>query len=198
MSMYRFIPLLLVFCACASTNPHSGFLEDYSVLEPNAAAEGARAWVAPTFVDYDHYLVEPFVAYFHPNVQGKPINPNELDYLLTHLRGALIGSLTDDYLLARQPGPGVLRIEVAVTDLHEQGGKDSGLGLLGASVEMRGTDSETGDLVIAAMRTRGLRDLDLSGAGSAKWAPARALAQRWAEWLKQEVDRARRLHGARP
>jgi hypothetical protein len=184
--MHRWISLLLLLGACTATGYTSSFLPDRVTLQPQD--DGTNVWVSETLVEYDRILVKPFVVYFHPNVQYDAIDPNELDNLLMQMRGAAIAILDDDYLLAREPGPGVLLIEVAVTNLHEQA--LHGLGLETAIVEMRGEGSMNGRLELAAQNKQALRGLKLSGADNERWAEARLVAEKGARWLKAQIDRA--------
>ncbi|MEE8106040.1 MAG: DUF3313 domain-containing protein [Planctomycetota bacterium] len=187
--MKKLLPLTLLMAACATTtSSDSGFLDDYSILAPNPDVTDSQRWISADIGQYDRILVAPFVAYFHKNVAGKPVNANELDDLLTRLRGFVIDALAEDSLMATEPGPGVLRLEVAVTDLHEQPAKGSGLGLGSANLEMRATDSETGALLAAAVHRAKLGGLD--NAGDGKWAPARAAAKSWAQRVALALDGA--------
>ena len=189
--METLLPPTLLLAACATTTSRDpGFLDDYSILEPNPDVPDSQRWISADIGQYDRILVEPFVAYFHPNVYGKPVDANELDDLLTRLRGFVIDALTEDSLLETEPGPGVLRLEAALTDLHEKSGKGSGLGLEKANLEMRATDSTTGKLLAAAVYHAKIRELEAAGDG--KWAPARKAAKRWAERVKRALDAARR------
>ena len=187
------LPLLaLLLAACATTKlSDPGFLDDYSILEPNPDVPDSERWISPKAGQYDRIIVEPFLAYFHYNVYGNPVDANELDDLLTRLRGFVIDALTEDSLLETESGPGVMRLEVALTDLHEEESEGSGLGLKNARVEMRATDSETGTLIFAAVYRARFDQIDLAAAGDDKWAPARAGAKRWAARLKAGLDAAR-------
>ena len=99
-------------------------------------------------------------------------------------------STLDDFraLLASAPGPGVLLIEVALTNLHEQA--LTGLGLESAIVEMRAIGSQNGRLEFAAQNKQALRGLDLTGSDEERWAEARLVAEKGARWLKAQIDRA--------
>ncbi|MCZ6786796.1 MAG: DUF3313 family protein [Planctomycetota bacterium] len=190
--MKKFLLFSLLLTACATTtSSNPGFLDDYSILEPNPDVPDSERWISHKAGQYDRIIVEPFVAYFHYNVYGKPVDANELDDLLTRLRGFVIDALTEDSLLETESGPGVMRLEVAVTDLHEEAGKGSGLGLENANIEMRATDSMTGTLVAAAVFRARFDQIDLAATGDDKWAPARAGAKRWAARLKAGLDAAR-------
>jgi hypothetical protein len=183
------LTLLLAACATPTSSGDSGFLKDYSILAPNPDVPDVQRWISADASQYERILVVPFVAYFHPNVAGKPINANELDDLLTRLRSQVIAALADDSLMATEPGPGVLRLEVAITDLHEQASAGSDLGLGNANVELRATDSQTGTLLAAATQRAKLDGLEQGADG--KWALAREAAKIWAQRIAAALDAAR-------
>ena len=71
--------------------------------------DGTSIWVSDTLIQYDRILVQPFVVYFHPNVQYTAVDPNELDLLLMQMRGAAIDAGCQDRAgrpgtLGNQPG----------------------------------------------------------------------------------------------
>jgi len=182
-------PALLLAACATPTSRDAGFLNDYSILAPNPDVQDSQRWISADIGGYDRILVAPFVAYFHENVAGKPVDANELDDLMTRLRGFVIDALAQDSLMATEPGPGVLRLEVAVTDLHEESAKGSGLGLGNANLEMRATDSTSGALLAAAVFQAKLGEMDAAGDG--KWVPAREAAKRWAQRVKLALDTSR-------
>jgi hypothetical protein len=178
--MKTLLILSLLLAACTVTAVEPDFI-DYTILRPNPDVPGEELWVSPDTKWYDRVIVEPFVAYFHSNVQGKPVDANDLDEMLTRLRGYVIDALTEDTLLASEAGPGVARLEVAVTDLYEAGR----LGLEDASVEARVTDSASGELLAAARYRAELRSV-ASGKES-----VRDAAKRWAMSIADALDEAR-------
>ncbi|MHC4958200.1 MAG: DUF3313 family protein [Planctomycetota bacterium] len=178
--MKTILTLILLLGACTTTVAEPGFI-DYSILRPDPDAAGGESWVSPDTKWYDRVIVEPFVVYFHPNVQRQPVDANELDDLLTRLRGLVIDALTEDTLLATEAAPGVLRLEVAITDLYESGK----LGLEKANVELRATDSVTGELRAAAIYPAELRDVASGKEG------VREAAKRWAASIADGLDAAR-------
>jgi hypothetical protein len=192
MKLLLLLPLLLTGCAMTTTD--AGFLDDYSILKSNPDVPNSRRWISNDIGQYDRVLVAPVVAYFHANVQGKPVDANELDDMLTRLRSCVIEALAENSLMATEAGPGVIRLEVAVTDLHEKQGKGSGLGLGSANLELRATDSTTGTLLAAAAFPARLGEL---GANSdVKWAPVREAAKSWAVRIQQALDAAREAGAA--
>lgn len=185
--MKKLLLLALLFVGCAEVQSNnSGFLPDYAVLAQDPGDPDVERWLSPDAGYYGRLMVPPLVAYFHENVHGRPICANELDDLLTRLRGAVIDALDDEYLLATEPGPGVLRLEIAVTDLHKQSDAFSGLGLRDANVEMRGVDSQTGEVVFAAIYSRRLT----RSTGDDKEAAVRAVATDWVAHVREEIDAA--------
>ena len=184
--MHRSILFLLLLGACTAAEYTSSSFPDTLELQPQA--DGTSIWTSDTFLEYDRILVEPFVVYFHPNVQFTAVDPNELDLLLMQMRGSAIEALDDDYFLASEPGPGVLLVRVALVNLQEQ--NVSRLGLESAIVEVRGVGSQNGKLEFAARNEQALRGLDVTGSGANRWAAARELAAKGAQWVKAQIDRA--------
>jgi len=182
-----FLLLFVFFAGCQTTSPsNAGFLADYAQLQPHPDDPDILRWLSPAAGYYGEILVVPQVAYFHANVHGYPVDADALDTFLTRLRGAIIDALDDDYLLATQPGPGVLRLAVAVTDLFKEPGSKGGLGLRDANVEMRGVDSVTGTVVFAAVYSKRLANVTASDSGDA----LDELARRWAERVRTELGAA--------
>lgn len=97
---------------------YSGFLPDYSKLEKIKDAKGSelQRWISPTYSkgQYQKILVEPVV--FYPEPKG---SEQVSDQTLKDIQAYLSTSLKDVALKDRQqtsePGPGVVRIQVAIT-----------------------------------------------------------------------------------
>lgn len=118
--------LTLLLCAalasgCANTPApsRSGFLDDYTVLQPDPSDSNAELYVKPgvSLKAYDKVLLEP-VAVRLPSGDERPaIDPADLETLRTTFQNTLTETLEPDYPLVNAPGPGVLRMRVAITDL---------------------------------------------------------------------------------
>jgi len=119
--------LCLLLGACASTpgggstsGPRfSGFLNDYSRLQPVADDPTALAWVDPTvdFSAYDSVLLERIQVVLNHDAEYRVIDPAELAVLTNYFHEALARELGERYAIVTEPGPGVLRTRIAITEL---------------------------------------------------------------------------------
>jgi hypothetical protein len=112
-----------LFSSCAQTYPvrkvePSGFLEDYSQLQPGQTDEARLVYYNPdaNILDYDKILIDPVVGYIGEGSRLNQISPKDRQTLLNYFHATLREQLGQDYTLVEQPGPGVLRLRVAVVD----------------------------------------------------------------------------------
>ena len=109
----------------ASTEPMfgdyqaKGFLSDYSKISTTKDAEGSYEYVDSTvdFSKYNKLLVDRIKIFFKDDSQYKGIDPDELKVLTDYFYEAINKAVGDAYPLVKEPGPDVLRLRVAVTDL---------------------------------------------------------------------------------
>ena len=118
---------LLVAGGCA-TNRTSGsggqpayaeFLSQPARLRPVADGSGALAWV-DTGADlkrFNKFLIEPIQVRLADDAGHKTVDPAQLKALTDYLQQAIVKALTPTYQIVTKPGPGVLRIRIAITDL---------------------------------------------------------------------------------
>jgi hypothetical protein len=167
----------------AATN--SGFLGDDSVyarLETVKLANGgeAKRWLGPsmTFSNYQKVLVDEVIMY--PRAEpGPQVSQETLEAIQAYLSDGLRRKVGAAVSLATEPGPGVLRMQTAVTGVAIKtegmkayevlpvaavfGGLKAASGTRDMDVhvfaEARFVDSQTGELVGAAMRVLEGRDL---------------------------------------
>ena len=119
-----YLPILAtmaVAAGCATTAPpaHSGFLGNYDSFEQDATDESLLWWEQDDFDwnDYKKVMLDPVVIYYHSEAQGREILPDELSKLTVSFRQAVVAELGEDYPVVEQPGPDVLRIRCAITDV---------------------------------------------------------------------------------
>ena len=110
--------------ACSSTKlmshyKNSGFLGDYSKLQPDPDDSGAEIWIEPGFKlkDYDKILLDNIIVWYKDKADYKEIHASKLKILTDYLHTAITNTLGTDYPVVTEPGPGVLRIRVAITEL---------------------------------------------------------------------------------
>jgi hypothetical protein len=126
--MKRICPLLatIALAACAVTTqqplsdiqsaPHSGFLTDYSLLQPGKEGQAALRYVNPNanWSSYTGIYVEPVVFIGDASAH---VDPKDQEVLSTYYYNALKTHLSTVLPLVDQAGPGVLVVRAALTDV---------------------------------------------------------------------------------
>jgi len=96
--------------------PPSGFLADYTRLQPATDREGSWIYMKKgDFRSYTKVYIAPIEVWVSPSSQYKGIQPDVLKTVTDNFRNALTKALEPDYHVVDQPGPGVLRLRGAVT-----------------------------------------------------------------------------------
>lgn len=124
--------VIIAFVAGASLTPakaadsdkFSGFLTNYSSLKPGPEGGAKLLWQNPNYKWPDH--IRAFNAIYIDSIkvmlskkgQGRGVDAKELAQLSKEFHAALINSVKDGYQVAPAPGPGVLRLVVALTDVE--------------------------------------------------------------------------------
>ncbi len=98
---------------------YEDFLSQPQRLRPVDNASGALVWVDPgvDLARYQRFLIEPVQVRLAEDAAHKTVDPAELKALADYLREALVKALSPTYQVVKEPGPGVLRMRVAITDL---------------------------------------------------------------------------------
>ena len=99
---------------------NSGFLDDYSGLEPDPDRQGAWRYVNPG-VDLSQYtkvMIMPIEVLYDPDSKHKNISPDELKVITDNLYNALLGELEPAVPVVGQPGPGVLAVRLGITGVR--------------------------------------------------------------------------------
>jgi hypothetical protein len=148
-----------------SADKYTGFIEDYPALEPDKDRKGALIYRKPG-VDmgiYSKVLIDQIEIWYAPDSKYKGIKPDELKVLADAFREAIVQELEPDYPVVSKPGPGVLGLRIAITNVYVKKKKRGLLGytpiglvvtsavalagknisLLDATIEVETLDSET-------------------------------------------------------
>jgi hypothetical protein len=150
--------LLATACASKGAGPKdtSGFLGDYSGLRQDDKYKSDWVWVKPDadLREYDRVLIEPVVVMPVKGSSAGDLPPEVLRKVADHFTRILRETIDPYYTLALRPGPHVLRVRVALTDVEKAGGGKAGdpdYQVGGAAMEVEIADAATGDRLAAAI-----------------------------------------------
>jgi hypothetical protein len=200
--------LLISFSANAAEMKKSGFLSDYSGMKKGP--KGGVEWVfikkGVNFGQYNKVMVDQVTFFLKDDAKYKGIKPEDINELTEAFDNAVRENIGKNYPLVDQPGPDVLRIRVAITDLvpSKSGvsavstvmpiglglsivkktvtGKHTGVGE--TSMEVEFLDSVTNQRVAAAIDQHSGGKLS----GMKKWGSAGEAFKFWTERLKIRLD----------
>ena len=211
--IFVFIAMLLmsVIANAAEKMPKSGFLGDYSGFEPGPSG-GAR-WVYfkkdVEFGKYKKVIVDRVTFYLKEDAKDKGIQPDDIKELTEAFDNAVRENIGKYYPLVDQPGPDVMRIRIAITDIvpckpgmsavstvtpiglgvsfikKVVTGKHTGVGETG--MEMEAIDSLTSRRIAAAIDWQSGGKLS----GLKKWGSAEEAFKFWTERIKTRLDEYR-------
>ena len=206
---------LLVFAAFAADKPPSmsGFLGNpsvYDLLTP--APDGPYRYLKPgvDFKKYNKFMVDSVIFFLADNADYKGIDPQEMKELCDEFNKAIAAAFKDKYPIVAEPGPDVMRLRFAITNvkpskpgvsavtsilpvglgvsLVKKGatGAWSGSGETGA--EMMALDSVTNKIIAMGVDQRVAEFEERFS----KWGSASDAFKFWSERLVKHIDA---LHG---
>ena len=140
--------------ARAADPPNSGFLPDYSRLQPVKTGLGkdAMRWLSPdlTREKYHAVIIEPVVLYPKPEPTDQ-VPQATLDDITGYLTTSVRDVVFHEVPQATEPGPGIVRLQVAVTAVSV------------GSTDMKPYEFIPAALVLStAMRAAGQRSQDVA------------------------------------
>ncbi|MGA9855137.1 MAG: DUF3313 domain-containing protein [Gammaproteobacteria bacterium] len=110
--------IALTGCASKPTEHYSGFLSDYSQLKPakDAKGEPIMAWVSPDMTSgkYHKVIIDP-VVFYPAAAPTKEVDAATLNQIQAYYTNELRQKIGAQIPVVDQPGPDVLRLEVAIT-----------------------------------------------------------------------------------
>lgn len=207
----------LLVSGCASTYQKrsvkgSGFLSDYAQLKDHGGDSAMLSYrnEQADFKGYTKILLDP-VRVFVPGKDSKiaSLPKEDQQKLVNYFDAALREELKLDYTLVSQPGPGVMRIRVAMTEADGSAvvldtissvipigvalsavkaiatGKNLSVGEIGAECE--GVDSVTGQRLFAAVDARVGRKYTFKFDKFDKWHAAEDAFDFWAKQLHERL-----------
>lgn len=202
---------LTLATGCGQKKSPSGFLQDYSYLKPGPRGGADLLYIKKdvNFSVYNKVMIDQVVFYFSEDAKYKGIDPNELKELADAFHKAFADELADDYPIVAEPGPDVLRIRTAITELVPSKPALNtittiipiGLGISSlkrvvtgthtfvgqASVEMEVLDSKTNELLAAAIDKKAGKKYQVVE-GIQKWGHVKDAFTFWAKRLRSRLD----------
>lgn len=153
--------------------------------------------------------------YFHEDAKGTGVDPQELAELAGFLRDEVIAALSegDAYVVVEEPGPGVLQIRAAITDVVPVDpkknlgatavGMAAGVGLLlprvdlgRTSIEAEFLDSQTGERLVAVVAEKKGKRFGGKVKGAKTWGDVKAAFKNWSKGLRERLDQVHAERGA--
>jgi hypothetical protein len=115
--------------ATASNAPRVDFLTDYARLKPMPGGGGMLCWRSADtdWKRYDKVLFERIQVYIKPGSQ-KAVDPTDLKMLIDYFHEALVKAIKPEAQIVNASGPGVLRVQIALTSLVPTNTVDSLVG----------------------------------------------------------------------
>lgn len=198
------LALTLIACSPPVKEPErTGFISDYSNLElekdelVELTEDEAYVYLNDHLAGYRKFLVDDIVLLYQPDPENQKFTQEDLDELLEYTHSVLIQALTrdDTYAITTEPGEGIARFRVALTDVEATIGalnivsytKITGAGLGGAAIEAEIIDSVTGEQLAAAIRWGG--GSRFARAGYTKTGDAKIILKRWANSIRDKIDK---------
>ena len=95
------------------------FLSDYSQLRPEGGESTAYVYRNPNLDEsrYKKVMIDRIKMFVAEDAEYKGIDPAELKELADYFHQAIVDALGDDYPVVEEPGPDVVRLRIAVTDI---------------------------------------------------------------------------------
>ena len=205
---------LLAGCAAsqqAREVQQSGFLgQDYELLRPGEEGEALLVYRNPDarWSSYDKIKLDPVTIWAGEESDFEDFTQPQRQELADTLYTMVAEELSQDFEMVDEPGPGVLQVQVAITDaqasnptmdtistvlpqallLSQAKGLVTGKpGFVGeASAEVRATDGQTGELVAAGVDRR-VGGKSVSGAPTDSWDDVREAYRYWAKQLRYRL-----------
>jgi hypothetical protein len=191
-------------------NPqYSGFIEDYPTFKKGK--KGLDMAYIKEGVDFNKYkriMLDQVVFYFKKDSEYKGIHPDEIQELTEAFHKAFVGALNEAYPLTDKPGPDVMRVRIAVTDIKpskpgvgtvttiipvglafsliKKGATGKYIGIGSASMEAELLDSVSNERICVAIDEKPGGKLKVG-----KLSPAKDAFEFWAKVLKAFLDDAR-------
>jgi hypothetical protein len=194
----------------------SGFLGDYSKLQVDAKnADLLVYWKNQDVLkNAGKFMLEPVTVYLLPEATQRGFDPEDLAKLTRTFAKAITDELTSGhYEIVTTPGPGVMVLRVAITNVETTGGKTNAaikgaavaastavapgaalvvprLSVGKVSIEGEMDDSVSGERMLAFMSSKSGRRFFAGLNSYKKWGDIEAAFRSWAKNFRERLDAA--------
>lgn len=190
----------------------TGFLGEYAQnLAPGPKGGAKMRWLKPgvDFAKYNKVMLDSVIFFFDDDSEYKGIDANELKKLADGFNLQLVTTLKERHPIVAEPGPDVLRVRIAITDLKQsrpglsgistvvpiglgvsilkKGATGSWAGSGSTSAELMALDSLTNDVIAVAQDDRSAAFTERF----TKWGSTEEAFKFWAERIELFLDNAR-------
>jgi Protein of unknown function (DUF3313) len=192
----------------------TGFLGDYSALSPDPKNGDLLVFEKSKDVlkNYRKFIIDPVTVYLLPGTQDRGIDPEDLDRLARYFTDAITDELVGaGYDVVTEPGPGVLELQVAITNVEPTGGKKNAALKAGATaasvavapgasllvprlsvgkvaIEGDMIDSVSGERMVAFVTGKGGRSWFSGLNAYKKWGDIESAFRVWAKNFRKRLD----------
>jgi len=192
------IGVMIFQSGCESKLTTTGFLSDYSRLQSESSTT-LRYIKEDALAGYSSFIVNPVKVYFHSGAKaieeqtkGK-LTQQEINDLTNYMHAKIVEAIRNaGKKVAYQPGTGVARIRVALTDIEKSTAasllpqaKLAGIGLGGASMEAEIIDSITGRQIGAVIEAQKGSRIPFANLG--EWDAAKQVIDDWAKRFQKRL-----------
>ncbi|MCP4256727.1 MAG: DUF3313 domain-containing protein [Planctomycetes bacterium] len=176
----------------------SGFLKDYSQLEPWDGDKDVMVYQKPdvNWKQYKRLMIDPIEVAYHPDTKSSKVTSEELVKLKDYFHEKLVKAVDDGYPVTNTPAPDVLRIRVAITDVKPTNTAVNvvssaaifvPVSMGGAAIEAEFIDSVTKERLYACAEQRvGVPVNMIEGMG--KFSHTKPSFKYWAKELRKWLD----------
>ena len=190
---------------------YSGFLGDYSKLQPGPEGGVDKRYIKEgvNFKQYNKIMMDQVRFYFKDDAADKGIDAAEMKELADTFHRAVMDALGSAYPLVAKPGPNVMRLRIAITDMElpnrginaistvlpvglaistiKSGVTGKGTGCGEVSMEFEVLDSQTNQVLAEGVDRRSGGKVD----SMSKFGTAEEAFKFWAQRLRIGLDEVR-------
>jgi len=196
----------------AADQPTEGFIGEYAKNLVPGPKDGVKMrWLKPgvDFSKYNKVMLDSVIFFFAKDSAYKGMDPQELKDLADSFNLQIINTINDKYPVVAEPGPDVLRLRIAVTDMKaskpvvsgitsvipvslglsivKKGATGSWAGSGATSAEAMVLDSMTNDVIAVAQDDRSAAFAERFS----KWGSAEEAFKFWGERVRLFLDGTR-------